>query len=286
MREPPPKKTRRGHSKYRSSGTSHGTIPRKLPFIYTYQPMNPCMMSLTSCETNWKTTSSKVVKPKRPLSAYNFFFKIQRARILQVAPTRKEGKPLRSHGKIGFKELATEISRRWKVITPEELAHYERLAKQDKERYVWETKALQQRREDARLAFLPSATNTPMTMESYLTMQQQHCSVKFPPSSSSSGPLSTSAGMPWHSVEPIHTNASSSLSSASATTWDPCVSSNSHVSYSFRDEESGSGMPFHSSAESSSFQNKTELEGLAQELGTDLVNFLVECFAHYHCDRA
>eukprot|EP00522_Entomoneis_paludosa_P005429 CAMPEP_0172474692 /NCGR_PEP_ID=MMETSP1065-20121228/69490_1 /TAXON_ID=265537 /ORGANISM="Amphiprora paludosa, Strain CCMP125" /LENGTH=302 /DNA_ID=CAMNT_0013232881 /DNA_START=97 /DNA_END=1005 /DNA_ORIENTATION=- len=76
-------------------------------------------------------------KPKHPLSSYNLFFLVQRSRIVKgldqvgVAITPREVRAVivenktkaskkrlhrRSHGKISFKELTTEISRRWKSV--------------------------------------------------------------------------------------------------------------------------------------------------------------------------
>jgi hypothetical protein len=41
----------------------------------------------------------------------------------------------KSHGKIGFAEMARAISSKWKMITPENKAYYDELAAQDKVRY-------------------------------------------------------------------------------------------------------------------------------------------------------
>jgi hypothetical protein len=74
-------------------------------------------------------------KPKRPLSAYNLFFKHERGEILRATPDRVEGKPRRSHGKIGFADLARNIAANWKSIDAVSRAHFDRLAAKDKERY-------------------------------------------------------------------------------------------------------------------------------------------------------
>jgi HMG-box domain len=90
-----------------------------------------------NCPNEVKMSASKP-KPTKNLSAYNFYFKDQRRKMLEKLPIRPEGKPRRSHGKIGFSEMAKTIAAGWKSIDPESRSHYEYLAKQDKERYVRE----------------------------------------------------------------------------------------------------------------------------------------------------
>ena len=77
-------------------------------------------------------------RPKRPLSAYNLFFQAERERILRYAPERPEGKPRRSHGKIGFAALARAIAERWKNIEAWERKMYDSKAAQEKLRYTTE----------------------------------------------------------------------------------------------------------------------------------------------------
>ncbi len=93
------------------------------------------------------------VPPRRPLSAYNIFFKVQRHLIINGkpntvdikaidaianAPRKPENKKRihkKSHGKIGFADLAKEISHRWKACDEVVKLHFEHLAKKDKVRY-------------------------------------------------------------------------------------------------------------------------------------------------------
>lgn len=72
-------------------------------------------------------------KPKRPLSAYNIFFKVERQRMLDeqaAAATaactagRRVAKPQR----VGFAELARTISQRWKQIDPQDKEELEHIA--------------------------------------------------------------------------------------------------------------------------------------------------------------
>lgn len=80
-------------------------------------------------------------KPKRLLTAYNFFFQAERGRLLDSLPSKNESKSRRSHGKIGFADLARTISKRWKSLDKDGRGVYDELADQDKIRYEREMKA-------------------------------------------------------------------------------------------------------------------------------------------------
>jgi hypothetical protein len=86
----------------------------------------------------WKKPKGK---PNRPLSAYNFFFRHQRTHMLgddkpsPVMELLKKRVHCKTHGKIGFAEMAREIGRKWKALDPETKAEFEAMAKKEKERY-------------------------------------------------------------------------------------------------------------------------------------------------------
>jgi len=96
-------------------------------------------------------------RPKRPLSAYNYFFKEERAKISNAVccndtKRQKEIDPdltadlieklKKSNGKVSFEELAKLIGLRWKNISsdPERASHFASLAETDKERYKMDMK--------------------------------------------------------------------------------------------------------------------------------------------------
>jgi hypothetical protein len=98
-------------------------------------------------------------KPKRPLSAYNVFFKEERERILQEIPNGhdyveqeepndKKRKAL-PHGKIGFESLARTIGKRWKALNDEDLVYYKEKAQVDMERYKKEMETFMTRQREA-----------------------------------------------------------------------------------------------------------------------------------------
>lgn len=69
--------------------------------------------------------------PRRPLSAYNIFFKEERAKLL--ADCQAQGPA--AGEKIGFERMAKTIGKRWKELTEQELGRFKLLAKDDTERY-------------------------------------------------------------------------------------------------------------------------------------------------------
>ena len=99
--------------------------------------------------------------PKLPLSAYNYFFKSEREVLLESLPVRSEGKPRRSHGKIGFADMARVIGARWKSLTPEEKLKFDSIAAEDKARYKREMKA-----------YKSSRTNSSTKSEQEIQVQQ------------------------------------------------------------------------------------------------------------------
>ena len=95
-------------------------------------------------------------KPKRMLNTYNLFFQHHRQEILESQSCRNEDNdedPYDSNtsssstGKISFADLAKEVSARWKRVTKEEKAHFERMSALDRIRYnkemaAWKSQTL------------------------------------------------------------------------------------------------------------------------------------------------
>mmetsp|Transcript_34250 Transcript_34250/g.80700 ORF Transcript_34250/g.80700 Transcript_34250/m.80700 type:complete len:591 (+) Transcript_34250:215-1987(+) len=87
----------------------------------------------------WKKPADK---PPRPLSAYNLFFKRERGLMLGDAAEKidqEHGKKRvhrKTHGKIGFAEMARIIGAKWKKLAEEEKKEFMVVAKQEKEKYA------------------------------------------------------------------------------------------------------------------------------------------------------
>ena len=109
--------------------------------------------------------SSQKERPKRPLTAYNFFFHDERLKLLEELPERRapgSRKKGRGHGKIAFADMAKVISAKWKVISTERTIYYANLANQDKFRYREQMQAFEKAQEEREQA---EAVNKHMALE-------------------------------------------------------------------------------------------------------------------------
>ena len=100
-------------------------------------------------------------KPKRPLSAYNFFFRDERAKIVAIVEedadikdndlTEEEVSRLRKDtGKVSFEEMGKIIGQRWKKIDEERHAHYSKLAEGSAQQYKVAMKKYNDKQEEIR----------------------------------------------------------------------------------------------------------------------------------------
>ena len=133
-------------------------------------------------------------KPKRPLSAYNCFFKEVRSKIVAVVENNadlKENDPGLTHeefsklrkqnGKVSFEEIGKVIGRRWREIDEERKEYYIGLAEEDAERHRVETQKYNDKQEQLREHNKRSAEmQRHMAAQSHHPSMQAHASYSSP----------------------------------------------------------------------------------------------------------
>jgi hypothetical protein len=87
-------------------------------------------LAISNEEKQKKNRKKPKDRPKRPLSAYNIFFKEERARILEEVTQS----PM-PNGKIGFQNLAKMIGKRWHELDSDSMKSYKKKAETDMVRY-------------------------------------------------------------------------------------------------------------------------------------------------------
>jgi hypothetical protein len=146
---------------YSSASVNHVPIAPFSPTTVTqatYYPnnavsSNSTVVSVSSGESP-SSTPPLVLTPLRALSAYNFFFRDERDRILHGGPMdltpakqhrllqphccqdrTKKRRHRKTHGKIDFTTLSRLISKRWNNLPEEQKDFYRQVAALDSERY-------------------------------------------------------------------------------------------------------------------------------------------------------
>lgn len=121
--------------------------------------------------------------PKRPLSAYNLYFKAERTKIVELANRNGET--------IGFQGLAKIIGKQWRELSDEDRKTYEELAVKDQNRHREEMEAYnkmkeKQAEEDQKLLLKAPIAEVAVEIESKLGGQDQSKAIKAPASSRAS----------------------------------------------------------------------------------------------------
>ena len=140
-----------------SGPTSSAAQPKNNKTKIVPHKAGKTMSSSTSNGAKKRSWKKPADKPKRPLSAYNLFFKAERARLISggTSSTSNAGdakrKHRKTHGKIGFAALAQNIAGKWKTLSAKDRRPFEQKAAVEKARYRKELEAWQQVQKEKKL---------------------------------------------------------------------------------------------------------------------------------------
>lgn len=128
-------------------------------------------------ESTRKPTKKKPKdKPKRPRSAYNYFFQQERQKILaylardksapppagleEVVDAEQEKRLIKETGKVSFEEMGKIIGTRWKSLPNGSLSKFTELALGDTERYKKEMVVYNKKQDDAATQAMKAQTDS------------------------------------------------------------------------------------------------------------------------------
>lgn len=162
-----------------SSSPILSSVSQELEALPVLPRLTPAVPISPVTTTNITTAVITLEKPKRPRTAYNFFFKDERQRFLDDLPVRPGCKSNKnSHGKIGFADMGRVIASRWRMLQKDAFQkdYYNTLAATDKTRYQLQMNAYKEelkRREFEGLYSFLLQKRAPNTQKQQIQQQRQ-----------------------------------------------------------------------------------------------------------------
>ena len=128
--------------------------------------------------------------PKRPLSAYNYFFQQERARLVTLGENGESEAP-------SFEDMGRIIGQKWRQLPEADRSKYHNLAQKDAERYQTELQSFDKARKRKRAQSLESSILSPIDPSNWLTsghISKENHSHFAGPSSSTASALQSTTG--------------------------------------------------------------------------------------------
>lgn len=249
---------------------------------------NSKAVSKKPCKSSRKNKSKKKKKgkdkPTRALSAYNLFFRDYRQKLLDELPVRPQGKPRRSHGKLGFQDMARIIGSQWNARDEATKTYYETLALEEKKRFETETLEQNAKRQARNIAANTTAGPPTVVIVNHAAPAVNH--EHFPvtlvdPTATITGNricmtnATTTMGMPGfttgeqhhHGYSHIHDETNIIASRATPTRFRQSMGSSCNV-MAFDSEDQKHGC----------HQDPEDVAYLAQKLDKDMIDLLIRAF--------
>ena len=244
------------------------------------------MNSTTTTRTaqrNERPTRARNERPSRPLSAYNYFFRMERERLVAENPMMVKT--------LGYKGMAKFLGKQWKKTDKDTSALYHAMAAQDKARYVQELLEFNKEQEE----FLVEFTAMENAREQNALPKQAPCMQSS--SQSSSAQKQVLLCLPHYNpsdcdpaelyqlfVNNNDQNNSEPTAPASTTSGGPCSSSSSSSSgfHSSSDETKMTPIPYQDQTNepvhlpnATGFDHQESLKNMAREIGNGGIDYLL-----------
>lgn len=235
------------------------------------------MNSTTTSRTAPRPTRARNERPSRPLSAYNYFFRMERERLVAENPMMVKT--------LGYKGMAKFLGKQWKKTDKDTSAPYHAMAAQDKARYAQELLEFNKEQEE----FLVEFTAMENAREQNASPKQAPCMQSSSQSSCAQkqvlclphyNPTGCDPAELYQLFVNNNQNNFEPTAPVSTTSGGTCHSSSGFHSSS--DESKMTSIPYQNQTDeplhqpnATGFDHQKSLKNMARELGNDGIDYLL-----------